>query len=346
MHRPLYFLKHHKRRLLLLIITLIILGVILWPRSVKQLETQAVKRGDIVESISATGTVNATSVDLTFLIPGKLVYLGVKKGDQVKKGQVIATIDQQTLQKNLETKLRDYSLKRNEFDQTQSDNLNRTPLEALNDDMKRILQDNQYDLDKAVISVELQDLAKQQSVLTTPIAGVVTQTDVTTAGVNIGLTTTFTVSDLTSTTFDIDIDEADIGKVNIGFPVKITLDAFPDQALNVTVQSIDFVAHATSTGGNVYTVQTTLPQNTKFVYRVGMNGDAEIITNKKQNVINIPISSVLDDTYVFVKTNRGFEKRTVKLGLINDTDAEIISGLNQGEEVALDPTEAEKQVKK
>ena len=94
-------------------------------------------------------------------------------------------MDERTVQKNLEIALIDYSKQRLTFDQTLEKNQNRTPAEALNIDMKRILENNQFDLDKAIKSVELSDLAKQDSVLTTPISGIVTRSDVETAGVNI-----------------------------------------------------------------------------------------------------------------------------------------------------------------
>ena len=345
MQRYLSFFKnirHHKRRLLFILIPVIILAFVFWPKPPKPIETQTVKISDITESLSATGTVDATAVNLNFLSGGKLVYLGIKKGDHVTAGQTVATLDQRTVQKNLETNLRTYSEQRNTFDQTGVNNKDK----VLNDDLRRILQNNQYDLEKAVISVELQDLAKQQSILTSPITGVVTKADVQTAGVNVSATTAFTIVDLSSATFNIDIDEADIAKVKVGQQVKITLDAYPDNTMTVPVKSIDYASHATSTGGTVYTVAITLPSHTALQYRIGMNGDAEIITNEKKHVLTAPLSSIVDDKAIYVKKQNYFEKRSIKLGLRNDTDAEIISGLSAGEEVAIDPTEAEKLVKK
>jgi len=340
-----HILKHKKR--LLFLIPLIVLIFFLWPKPEKPIEIDVVKKEDIVESISATGTVySETSVDLKFLSSGKLTYLGVKRGDSVKTGQVIATQDLRTVQKNLETELRDYAEQRNTFDTTQEANQNRTPNQALNDSMKKILQNNQYDLDKAVISVELLDLAKEQSILISPINGIVTSADVTSAGVNISTTTSFTIADPANMVFKIEIDEADISKVKIGQKVKVTLDAFPDKTLELEVKSIDFATHTTSTGGNVYTVEVSIPENKDLLYRIGMGGDADIITNQKQNVLTIPLSSLVDDSYVYVKTNGKFEKRNVKIGLSNDTDVEIKSGLKINEEVAIDPTEAEKRIKK
>src|SRR4029079_18993624 len=97
------WIKTHKRLSIILLAILIILGVIFWPKPPAPLEIQAVKKSDITETLSSTGTIiSQNSVDLTFSSPGKLVYLGAKKGDAVKEGQVIARLDSRTVQKNLE----------------------------------------------------------------------------------------------------------------------------------------------------------------------------------------------------------------------------------------------------
>lgn len=342
----LHFPKEHKKVYFIILIIIVGLAIYFWPRPPKSIETQKVKRQDIVESLSATGSVDSqTSVDLKFPISGKLIYLGIKKGDMVKAGQIIAVLDQRTVQKNLEDDLRDYSKQRNSFDQTQTNNQNRSPEQSLNDDMKRILQNNQYNLEKAVLSVELQDLAKQQTVLISPIDGIVTNSGVSSTGINILTTTSFTITDPAHLIFKIDIDEADIGKVKIGQKVKLTLDAYQDKDIYLSVKTIDFASHTNTTGGNVYTVEVSLPENNNSIYRVGMNGDAEIITNERKNVLSIPLSSSVEDKYVFVLSNNVFKKRSVNIGLRNDTDAEIISGLAQDEIVAMDPAKAQNLIK-
>ena len=85
-----------------------------------------------------------------------------------------------------------------------------------------------------------------------------------------------------------------------------------------------------------------MPPSNGTTYRIGMNGDAEIIANQVKDVMTIPLSSIVNDQYVFVKTPKLFEKRDVKLGLKNDTDAQVTDGLKIGEEVAIDPALAEK----
>ncbi|HVZ58531.1 MAG TPA: efflux RND transporter periplasmic adaptor subunit, partial [Patescibacteria group bacterium] len=303
--------------------------------------TQTVEPHDITQTVSASGTVDSlSSVNLNFLAGGKLAYLGVKEGDTVNKGEVIATLDQRTAKVNLENALIDYSKERNTFDQTIEDNNGHTPSNALTDAMKRILEDNQYDLDKAVNSVELDSLAQEQSTLTTPIAGIVTRADVETAGVNVGATTTFTVADPNSLVFKEDVDESDIGQVHVGQAMSISLDAYPDKTIRTTVKSIDFASHTTSTGGTAYTVEGDLPVSGQL-YRIGMNGDGDIIVASALHTLTIPLSSLIDETHVYVKTGQTFLRKTVKLGIQSDTDAQVLSGLSPGDKVALTPDDVE-----
>lgn len=345
MRNTLHTLFRHKK---IVISCAIILAVILFimvtrSSSAQQVETLDIKRQDIVQSLSTSGTVDSSQdVDLTFGMGGKLTYLGVKKGDSVKAGQVIATLDQRTMQKNLETALRTYSEQRNTFEQTKEDKGAQKIDDAVNDKIKRILQNNQYDLEKSVLSVELQSLAKEQSVLISPISGIVTRADVQSAGVNVGLTTTFSIANPSDLVFKMDVDEADVGRLTEGMPVKVIVNAYPDETHYLTVDEIDFATHTTSTGSNVYTVQASLPQTETNKYRVGMTGDAEIVLHKRENVVSVPITSVVDDSYVYVKVKDTFVKKKVVLGLTNDTDAEVVEGLTVGDKVAVDPAIAEK----
>lgn len=332
------FIKTH------MIISLVVLGIILVaaillkPKPPKSVAVEAVKRGTLVQTISVTGDVDADrDVELKFEIGGKLQSLTIKKGDYVKKGQVIATIDQSTALKNLKTALLNYSLQRNTFDQTVNAQPAHTPSDALNDSMRRLLENNQYNLDLAVNSVEIQDLARQKSILTTPIDGIVTRADVKTSGVTVLSTTTFGVTDPSSLSFRMEVDEADISKVSEGQEVDVDLNAYPDNQLHLTVDSIDFVTHTTSTGGNAYDVKARIIPTANMSLRVGMNGNATIVTKRKDEVITIPLASLIDENTVYIRSGTNYEKRKIKLGIQSDTDAEVINGLSEGELLVIDP---------
>ncbi|MGH7246265.1 MAG: efflux RND transporter periplasmic adaptor subunit, partial [Candidatus Levyibacteriota bacterium] len=280
--------------------------------------------------------------DLTFPVSGTLAYIGVRKGDYVQRFQTIATLDERTVQKNLQQALITYSEQRNTFDQTNDNYNHQTPSGALTDAIKRILQNNQYDLDKSVNSVELQDLVRQQAILASPIAGIVTRADATTPGITAGITgPTFSIVDPSSIAFDMDVDEADIGKVTVGQNVNVSLDAYPDETLHMQVSKIDFNSHTTSNGGNAFTVEVGLQQsaNGNYKYRVGMNGNADITVAQKENVLIIPIVSLVDDgASVYVQNGKKFMKKKVTTGLESDTEVEITGGLQENDIVVLEPS--------
>jgi hypothetical protein len=160
--------------------------------------------------------------------------------------------------------------------------------------------------------------------------------DAQTAGVNITPATTFTITDPNSLDFKMEVDEADIGQVKLGQNTNVSLDAFPNDNLKLTIDNIDFVSHLTTSGGNAFYVKANLPQNSN--YRVGMNGNADIISDAKYNALSIQSTDIFDNNYVYVKIPNGFTKRKLELGLQNDTQAQVLSGLSKGDTVAIDPT--------
>ncbi len=338
MSKIFHFLTHHKKLSLVALIIILLIGFLLWPKPAKPVLTESASVQNIEKTVSVTGNIEAdNTVNLSFQIPGTLIYLAAKLNDTVKANQEIAGLDQRIAQKNLQTALLTYSGQRNTFDQTIYNNGGTAnPVDAVNDSLKRVLQDNQYDLNKAVASVELQDLVRQESVLTTPISGIVTRADASTAGVNVTPATVFTITDPNSLNFKMEVDEADIGQVAPGQKVSVSLDAFPNDSLSLTVNKIDFVSHTTTSGGDAFYVQAKLPTDKN--YRVGMSGNADIIVASKKQVLTIPESSIFDDTYVYLKSNKSYVKRKVGLGLQSDTLSEVTSGLSSGDIVAVDPS--------
>ncbi len=328
------------------VLILLIIAFIAFPRPLPPLATQKVTKTTLTQTVSVSGSVTGKSVaNLTFPISGKVVYVGAKKGDVVKKYQTIAALDQRTIQDNLQNAVKTAQNQQISFDNVNDFNGNRDLSDTgLNASARRQLQTALNTLDQTKIAVEIQKIAQEQAFLVSPIDGILTHADIETPGVVASLTTTYTVVDPTTVAFDMDVDQADIGKVQQGQKVKMTFDAYPDKTITENVSKIDFVSHTTTNGGNAFTIETSLPSDTLQQYRVGMNANADIILNEKRNVLTVPLSSLVDNHYVYVKIGNKFKKQNITVGLQNDTDAEITSGLQEGEEVALDTTQAEKRV--
>ena len=136
------------------------------------IKTEVVRRMIFEKTITSSGKTKAKkSVDLKFQTSGKLTWVGVKEGDRVTAYQAIASLDSREVQKNLEKALRDYSSERNDFEETWRVTYKgmKNPDTALTDTVKRILEKNQWDLEKAVLDVELKHLSLEYSSLLSPI---------------------------------------------------------------------------------------------------------------------------------------------------------------------------------
>lgn len=229
--------------------------------------------------ISASGKVEAKNVaNLTFQISGLLAWVGVKEGDSVQKWQGIATLDKKELEKRLRRYLNLYMTNRWDFEQLQDDYKDEKERHLITDAIQRILDKAQFSLNNAVIDVEIADLALRLATISTPIEGIVTRVDPSNAGVNVTpATAAFTIVDPSSVYFVANVDETDIGKIKAGQKAKITLDSYSDEKFEGKVEKVAFVATSTAGGGTAFRVEISLPKNENFLFRVGMNGDAEIM---------------------------------------------------------------------
>lgn len=330
------FTKSHKKIALPIIIVVIVLAIIFRPKAPIVIATQTTQKDDLIKSISITGSIESqNSVNLTFQIGGTVSYIGVQEGESVQVSQAVVSLDKQKLQATYRQAQQDFTAAKAASDQYYDGHTNVT--ESYDEKVRRTALDATQN--KAYDQMVKAQKDLNDSTLYSPIEGIITRADVNTVGVNITPATIFTITDPSLLDFKMDVDEADIGNIKVGQPVDIVLDSYSNETLKVTVTSIDFVTHSTSTGGNAYTVKANLISNNKdYKYRVGMNGNAEIIIDQRKNVISVPLSSIFDNNKVYVKTKKGYKTRILKLGLQNDISSEVISGLNVGENIVLDPT--------
>src|SRR5579883_305258 len=216
--KPVLFAKKHKIWTGIIILILIG-GIFLFrPKPPIPPDTQAVVRTDLVQTVSVSGSVDADSkADLTFPIAGKLVWLGFGEGDHVAKYQTIAMLDERTLEQNLLNAEKGLDSQQITFDITNDKNGDRTLADTgLSVSAYRELKQAMDTLDQSQIALRIQEIAKEQASLISPIDGIITHEDVTVPNVNVKTTTTFSVVDPKTLTFNMDVDEADVAKVATG----------------------------------------------------------------------------------------------------------------------------------
>ncbi len=342
LNKVLLVLKSNKKKFLLLFIVIAVLFSyrLFKNDKPKSFNTVHAVNKDIVSNISASGIVVARNqASLHFQTAGKLIWLGAKKGDKVYQWQALAKLDSREVEKNLIKALRDFSKERNDFEE---DKQQTYKFVALNDTIKRILEKNQWDLEKAVLDVEIKTLSVELSTLYSPLDGIVTSSDMNVAGINILASDDITITDPSSVYFQGEVDELDISRINIDQDAQITFDSYPSEEISARVTGIAFTAMTTDAGGTAYTVDLSLPDNQNLKFKSGMNGDALIHTQTKNNILSVPIESVFEEegkSFVYLLENGKPVKQQVSVGLEGENDIEIVSGLVANQQVVLNPTE-------
>jgi macrolide-specific efflux system membrane fusion protein len=135
-------------------------------------------------------------------------------------------------------------------------------------------------------------------------------------------------------------DETDVGKVKIGQEAIISLDAYPQIRMEGTVDHISYESKIVS-NVTIYEIDI-VPKKVPEVFRSGMSANVNIIEAKRENVLLIPLEAVRQDregSFVFLsqgERNRPL-KQSVRLGISDDKNVEVISGLGANDRVAIVP---------
>jgi RND family efflux transporter MFP subunit len=142
------------------------------------------------------------------------------------------------------------------------------------------------------------------------------------------------IGDLSRMFVDVTVDETDIGKVEVGQPVDITIDAFPDEIFEGKVTKIEPQAVMEQ---NVVMVHVRVEiENPDARLKPGMSATCEFIIDKKEDVLCVPNQAVKEKggrNFVTVVKNGRQEDREVQIGLVGNDLTEIVKGLKEGEEV-------------
>lgn len=324
--------------ILLAIFTILFIGFQAYSRFSRtpQYQTAEVKRTTVSQKVTASGEIKSEDeVELKFPVSGKLAYLAIKKNDKVKKWAYVGSLDKEELQKKITKALRDYSKERNDFGE---DSQVTYKDKVITDTIRRIVEKNQWDLDKAVLDVEIADIAKKNADLYSPIAGVVTKVH-THEGTNVINTTPIvTIADPEKMAFIAKVNEVDIANITISQEVIVTLDAFEAKEFKGQVTEIDYAATtSTNGGGKTYQVKIALEDYGKM--KLDMSGDVEILTTSHADALAIPRITVQEKDgkkYVQVLEGKNVKQIEIATGIRGAGGIiEVLSGLNEGEKVII-----------
>jgi HlyD family secretion protein len=154
----------------------------------------------------------------------------------------------------------------------------------------------------------------------------------------------FRIPDMTRMMVRIKIHEALVSQLKRGQAVQVRVAAL-DQPLTGKVQFISSMASKSGWVGsdvNSFPVLIALDEDNRGErLKPGMSGEAAILVGERRNVLRVPVTAVVGDGqqhFCFVKKGDKHERRRVTLGLENHKFAEITDGLQEGEEVVVNPS--------
>jgi HlyD family secretion protein len=259
------------------------------------IETVKVKKGDVSNVITATGTVKAIkTVSVGTQVSGVIDKLYVDYNSHVRAGELLAEIDKRTLTTSLENA--QASLDNAKAEMTlQTANYNR--IKALSD--KSLVSQNDYDqalynYTKAQASLKTAQLEYNRAKINlgyasiySPIDGVILERAVDegqTVAASFSTPTLFSIAkDLTQMQVEASIDETDIGKVKQGQRVSFTVDAFPE--MNFEGEVIQIRLNPTTVSNVVTYMVIVKAPNPDLKLMPGMTASITVYVNEARNVL-------------------------------------------------------------
>ena len=394
--------KRRKRIIIISIVVAVVLlfvgGVFAFTRGGTKIDPSKlakVEKGDLAKSVVATGKVTPiTKVEVKSKASGIVKKLFVEYGDKVKKGQLLAQLDKDEIQAqvdqsraalqaaeaNLASSEADYErakvdaegpdvpLLRRQYDRSVEmakdgvvsasalDDADRNYKMALN---KQNVAKAQVTVLKAKIAQSQAEMARDKANLAqleeqlsytdivSPIDGIVLSRDVEMGDavssilvLGSSATLVMTLGDTSEVYVKGKVDESDIGKVYLGQPARIKVEAFKDKTFYGKVTKISPMGMEKD---NVTTFEVRVSiNNPGGELKAEMTANAEIILEEHKNVLQIPEGSILYDkdkkASVEVPDPRakdGKNKIAVNIGISNGAKTEVLSGLKEGDQVVL-----------
>ena len=365
---------------------------------------ESAKIEEIKSSILASGTlIYKEQIELRSEVIGQVSEMLVEEGDRVIKDQVLMRLDPRTFNADVEQQQAYVRIQTIAIERQKQELKNITSKWQRNKNLferKMIGQDafelieNQYALARIDLRSREEALTQAQATLDkamdrlektvfrSPIDGIATSVDIKLGETAISGTTNIagsnliTVADPSSILVEVLVDEADIANIAIDQSSDVFAVAYPDQALEGTVQSIATSAKRSSyRQGLSFTVKILLEATADIDIRPGMSCRAEIFTKIKQDTIAVPIEAIVFEdeadessdlnseqgsegvtiraaadnlnatSHVFVLIDGKVSKRNVELGISNDRLQEITSGLAVDDKVVIGPARALSKLK-
>ncbi|WP_159021867.1 efflux RND transporter periplasmic adaptor subunit [Formosa sp. L2A11] len=363
----------------------------------KEVETQEISTIDIIETVSATGKIQPEiEVKLSSEVSGEIIALPVREGQEIKKGDLLVKINPDIYQSSLNRSQATLQNAKSGLDQAEASLKEAKASYQRNKTLfdKGII--SKADWDKAISTYEVAEASKSsayynmqsagatvneandnlnRTTIFAPMSGTISKLDAELGERVVGTqqmagTEIMRVANLNNMEVEVDVNENDIVKVNIGDSTIVEVDAYLKKEFKGIVTEIANSADEALTSDQVTNFKVKvriLEESYKDLiegkpksyspFRPGMTATVDIITKQRKGIIGVPISAIVikNDTTtsksttpketnltekfecVFVKDGELAKLRVVKTGIQDNSNIEILSGLEEGDQVITGP---------
>lgn len=326
----------------------------------------AVEAGRVEDTVvnSRAGTIQSRRrAQMSPGIAGLVTEMPVRKGARVKRGDVLLRLDDREHQAQLQLALRtleaakasaerakyDAELARQLWERTQA--LARdgaVAAAAIDQDKTHALMTQaaavavQAQMHQAEASLDASRAILAKTVITAPFDGVVLDVTaevgewISPSPPGVFIPPVVDVIDPEALYISAPIDEADVARLRVGLPVRITLDAFRGQSFTGTLTYVSAYVEARQEQNRTLHVEAELTGSKPPANLVaGLSADVEVILDARENVLRIPTYALLEGGRVLVLRDGRLVEKKVATGLHNWSFTEITSGLCTGELVVV-----------
>ncbi|MHA6531684.1 efflux RND transporter periplasmic adaptor subunit [Paenibacillus sp. BAC0078] len=313
-------------------------------------KTTAVQKGDISVIVKGSGSVKATHSETVFAKDqGNVARVFVNTNALVKKGQVLMTYKATNVDSSLRQQLN--TLRQNQ-----------NALQDKQDQYKKLVMDGaaQGEVDTAKLAIERskEDIAATEAEiaalhkdqtprapLTSPMDGTITKISVSSGGAVVNGAEAFKITDYQNLSATIRVDELDIPKIKLGMTATVKLDALANKIYSGKVVAIANEGKITN-GVSLFdvTIRLTDPGEVK----AGMSAQGTVQIEEKKGILVLPIESVTQkgEKYFVQVLNTTAkttspdiapvpEEKAVTVGVHDESQIEITSGLKLGDQVVI-----------
>ena len=260
--------------------------------------TVKIEKGNVASLVSATGKISATNeVLIGSQVSGTISAVFVEENDNVKKGDVLAIINPDTINQTIaryEAQLNSAKASLNsskvQYNNTELDNAQMELSTA-----KADVQVKEASIKEVETNLNSAKIDLKNSIITSPIDGVVLTRSIDagqTVAASFSTPELFVIAEnLEKMKLVVNVSEADVGKVKENQKVKFTVDTFPDDTFTSTIYRVN--KGATESDDSIVSYETTIyVDNKDLKLRSGMSATADIETDSAENVPLIPVSAL------------------------------------------------------